>query len=179
MLLIVLIILVALGLWFIMGKKDADTNIPTDVSQVSQTPPQIQGTNSTTTTTVNPVENTTTPPAEKQYAGQGIRFSYTASATTWLSSAGSLTKTNVGTGINDPYLESIVYSEVPFSGTNYTKLAPVTYGSNTFDVYQAQESGTRVYVLASGRGMIIVTVPFRAGGNETTKYIDLASVSFN
>ncbi len=178
-LLVILIILVAAGLWFMVSKKDTAVTVQPDVSDVSQTPSQ-----NTNNNTVTPGQNTSTSPAEKQYTGQGIRFSYDPSATTWLSSDhalvnGSLTKTNVGTSTTDPYLESIVFSELPFNSSGgYIKLASEKYGSNTFDVYQYDESGTRVYVLKSGRGNILVTVPFRTGGNETTKYIDLASVSF-
>ncbi len=176
-LLIILIILVATGLWFMVNKKDTTVSAPSDISQVSQTP--VQNTNNSNSNTVKPVQNTDTAPVEKQYAGQGVRFSYNANAKTWLAVHASQ-GINVGTSTTDPYLESIVFSEFPFNSSGgYVKLASEKYGSNTFDVYQYDESGTRVYVLNSGRGNIIVSIPFRAGGNDTTKYIDLASVSFN
>lgn len=181
-LLVVLVILVAIGLWFMVSKKDAAVNVQDTVSEVSQTPSVNTNTN---TTPVKPVDNTAPSPAEKQYAAIGIRFSYNPIATTWLSSDssltnGTLTKTNVGTSTTDPYLESIVFSELPFNSSGgYIKLASEKYGSNTFDVYQYDENGTKVYILHSGRGDIFVKIPFRAGGNATTKYIDLASVSFN
>jgi hypothetical protein len=175
-LLVILIILVGAGLWFMVSKKDTTVNVQQDTTPVSQIPSQ---------NTISNTNNNTVKPAEKQYAGIGIRFSYNPSATTWLSSDrsltnGTLTKTNVGTSTSDPYLEAIVLSELPFNSSGgYVKLAPEKYGPNTFDVYQYDESGTRVYILQGGRGNILVTIPFRAGGNATTKYIDLASVSFN
>ncbi len=168
-LLVVLIILVAVGLWFTMGKKDAEVSVKEDTSQVSAE--NSQNTNSTQSS-----QNIPAPKTEKQYSDSNLHFSYASNASVKTISGG---KVEVSVGVNDPYAETVgFYSvELPFDVNNYTKLPSEKHGDTTFEVYQATESGTRVYLVRNGRQAIVVTVPFRAGGNDTTKYVDLASIS--
>lgn len=173
-LLVILVVLVAIGLWFLMTKKDT-ANTKDDTTKVSE----VSSTNSQNTTPANTTQNTTTSPVKKQYTGQGVRFSYAANASTSVGLSAAGAPISVGVGTNDPYTETIVFSDLPVSTSNYQKMSSEQYGTNSFTVYVATESGTKMYVLNSGRGNIIVYIPFRTGGNDTTKYIDLATVSFN
>lgn len=174
-LLVILIVLVAVGLWFMMNKKDGEEsteNVKVTTSQPAGTVSENQTQNQNQNTSTN---NNTTVPALKQYSDTQLHFSYAPNAT--VKKVKDALEVSVGAG--DPYAEKIGYyvAEMPYALNNYRLLAPEKYGTTTFEVYQAQESGTKLYIVRNGRQAVIVEVPFSADGNGIAKYIDLSSIS--
>lgn len=117
----------------------------------------------------------------KVYTTSWGSFSYKSPATIIPNNHGVI---EVGTGVNDPYTESIVHYEnvasMPAHMGQDSPITTVTFGNNVFQTYEKGESGTRIYILNSGNGgAAFISIPYRSGGNSTNLYIDLASVKQN
>jgi len=153
----------------------------TNTAPAQQTPAVVPTATATDQTAPNPQVLAQT--AESNYSDSHVKFSYNKTGTILPSKSANII--NIGTGAADPLLETAAYyadttkvDPVLGQGGNYTKLPPETYGQNIFEAYRSAESGTKIYVLRSGTRAISIAVPYRTGGNDTTTYIDLGTVSF-